>query len=167
MCTKSFDYEALIVKELQRTRGVDLDRVKKIDVNRGRLLVEYTDGAIAVDEPIRDFHGAALKGCDECADFLGRAADLTVGSVGSLDGWTSVLVRTERGRAALDKARPMLDLRELDDVSALIRLDELNKKVADSTLQRPFDPEASMFIDFTEHLQSYSGTSRQPVTLRR
>jgi coenzyme F420 hydrogenase subunit beta len=167
MCTKSFDYEALIVRELQRTRGVDLDRVKKIDVVRGRLIVEYTDGAVAVDESIRDFHGEALKGCDECADFLGRAADLTVGSVGSLDGWTSVLVRTERGRVALDTARPMLDLRELDDVSALIRLDELNKKVADSTLQRPFDPEGAMFIDFSEHVQSYSGTDRQPVTLRR
>jgi coenzyme F420 hydrogenase subunit beta len=167
LCTKSFDYEALIVRELQRTRGVDLDRVKKIDVVRGRLIVEYTDGAIAVDESIRDFHGAALKGCDECADFLGRAADLSVGSVGSIDGWTSVVVRTERGRAALDKARPMLDLREIDDVSALIRLDEMNKKVADNALQRPFDPDASMFLDFSEHVQSYSGTDRQPVSLRR
>jgi coenzyme F420 hydrogenase subunit beta len=146
---------------------VDLDRVKKIDVVRGRLIVEYTDGAIAIDESIRDFHGAALKGCDECADFLGRAADLSVGSVGSLDGWTSVLVRTERGRVALDKARPMLDLREIDDVAALVRLDELNKKVADSALRRPFDPDASMFIDFTEHVQSYACTDRQPVTLRR
>jgi coenzyme F420 hydrogenase subunit beta len=167
MCTKSFDYEALIVKELQRTRGVDLDRVKKIDVVRGRLIVEYVDGAIAVDESIRDFHGAALKGCDECADFLGRAADLSVGSVGSLDGWTSVLVRTERGRAALDKARPMLDLREIDDVAALVRLDELNKKVAESALQRPFDPDASMFIDYREHVQSYACSDRQPVTLGR
>jgi coenzyme F420 hydrogenase subunit beta len=167
MCTKSFDYEALIVKELQRTRGVDLDRVTKIDVVRGRLIVEYADGAIAVDESIRDFHGAALKGCDECADFLGRAADLSVGSVGSLDGWTSVLVRTERGRVALDRARPMLDLREIDDVAALVRLDELNKKVADSALQRPFDPEASLFIDFAEHVQSYASSDRQPVALRR
>jgi len=62
------------------------------------MIVEYRDGEVAVDEPVRDFHGAALKGCDECADFLGRSADISVGSVGSMDGWTSVLVRTERGR---------------------------------------------------------------------
>ena len=170
MCTKSFDYEALILRELQRTRGVDLQRVKKIDVVRGRLIVEYVDGAIAVDEAIRDFHGASLKGCDECADFLGRAANLTVGSVGSLDGWTSVLVRTERGRVALDRARPMLDLREIDNVSALIRLDELNKKVADSALRRPFDPDASMFIDFSEHvekLRAYRSSAGHAPSLGR
>jgi hypothetical protein len=61
----------------------------------------------------------------------------------------------------------MLDLREIDDVAALVRLDELNKKVADSALRRPYDPDASMFIDFTEHVQSYACTDRQPVTLRR
>ena len=101
MCTKNFDYEALTLRELRDKRGVDLDRVSKMDVIRGRMIVEYRDGELAVDEPVKDFHGAALKGCDECADFLGRSADISVGSVGSMDGWTSVLVRTERGRAGL------------------------------------------------------------------
>ena len=72
MCTKNFDYEALTLKELRDKRGVDLDRVSKMDVIRGRMIVEYRDGELAVDEPVKDFHGAALKGCDECADFLGR-----------------------------------------------------------------------------------------------
>ncbi|HXQ60365.1 MAG TPA: Coenzyme F420 hydrogenase/dehydrogenase, beta subunit C-terminal domain, partial [Acidimicrobiales bacterium] len=91
LCTKSFDYEALMLRELRDKRGLDLDRVSKVDVIHGRMIVEYRDGDVAVDEPVKDFHGAALKGCDECADFLGRSADLSVGSVGSMDGWTSVL----------------------------------------------------------------------------
>ena len=82
MCTKNFDYEALTLSELRDKRGVDLDRVSKMDVIRGRMIVEYRDGELAVDEPVKDFHGAALKGCDECADFLGRSADIAVGSVG-------------------------------------------------------------------------------------
>ena len=86
MCTKNFDYEALTLRELRDKRGVDLDRVSKMDVIRGRMIVEYRDGELAVDEPVKDFHGAALKGCDECADFLGRSADISVGSVGSMDG---------------------------------------------------------------------------------
>ena len=96
MCTKNFDYEALTLRELRDKRGVDLDRVSKMDVIHGRMIVEYRDGELAVDEPVKDFHGAALKGCDECADFLGRSADISVGSVGSMTGWTSVLIRTER-----------------------------------------------------------------------
>ena len=35
MCTKSFDYEGLILRELRDKRGVDLDRVSKVDVIRG------------------------------------------------------------------------------------------------------------------------------------
>ena len=69
------------------------------------MIVEYRDGELAVDEPVKDFHGAALKGCDECADFLGRSADISVGSVGSMDGWTSVL-DPHRARPAGLPGRP-------------------------------------------------------------
>ncbi|HMD45445.1 MAG TPA: Coenzyme F420 hydrogenase/dehydrogenase, beta subunit C-terminal domain [Acidimicrobiales bacterium] len=167
MCTKSFDYEGLIVRKLRDERGIDLDRVSKIDVIRGRMIVEYRDGEVAVDEPVKDFHGAALKGCDECADFLGRSADLSVGSVGSMDGWTSVLVRTERGRLAFEKARGKLDVRELDDPAALVRLDNLDKKIAFRSLARKFDPDGPLFIDYEDHVRTYSGTDRTPVVLRR
>ena len=167
MCTKSFDYERLITHELERTRRIDLERVAKIDVTRGRLIVEYLDGAVAVDESIKEFHGAALKGCDECADFLGRGADISVGSVGSSDGWTSLLVRSQRGRDALERSRASLDLRDLDDPAALLRLDELDKRIADRSLERPFDVNGPMFMDFDEHLKNYNGTTRSPVTIRR
>jgi coenzyme F420 hydrogenase subunit beta len=167
LCTKSFDYEALILRELEQKRGIDLDRVSKVDVIRGRMIVEYRDGEVAVDEPVKDFHGAALKGCDECADFLGRSADISVGSVGSMDGWTSVLVRTERGRLAFQQARSKLDVRGLDDPDALVRLDNLDKRIAVRSLQRKLDPDAPMFIDYDEHVRNYDRTDRQPVVIRR
>ncbi len=167
LCTKSFDYEALILRELEERRRIDLDRVSKVDVIRGRMIVEYRDGEIAVDEPVKDFHGAALKGCDECADFLGRSADISVGSVGSMDGWTTVLVRTERGRLAFQQARGKLDVRGLDDPAALIRLDNLDKRIALRSLERKFDPDAPLFIDYEEHVRNYEDTDRRPVTIRR
>ncbi len=167
LCTKSFDYEGLILRELEARRGVDLDRVSKVDVIRGRMIVEYRDGQLAVDEPVKHFHDVALKGCDECADFLGRSADLSVGSVGSMDGWTSVLVRTERGRLAFQTARSKLDVRGLDDPDALLRLDGLDKRTAFRSLQRKFDPDAPLFIDYEEHVRHYAGTDRQPVVIRR
>ena len=167
LCTKSFDYEALILRELRDRRGLDLDRVSKVDVIHGRMFVEYTDGQIAVDEPVKDFHGAALKGCDECADFLGRSADISIGSVGSMAGWSSVLVRTEAGREAFDRARARLDVRNLDNPDALLKLDRLDKRIAERTLMRKFDPDAPLFIDFEEHLCNYSGTDRAPVVRDR
>jgi len=167
LCTKNFDYEALTLRELRDKRGVDLDRVSKMDVIRGRMIVEYRDGEVAVDEPVKDFHGAALKGCDECADFLGRGADLSVGSVGSMAGWSSVLVRTESGRLAFERARGRLDVRDLDDVEPLLKLDRLDKRVAERSLQRKLDPEAPLFIDYAEHVNGYEGTDRAPVVRDR
>jgi coenzyme F420 hydrogenase subunit beta len=163
LCTKSFDYQGLMLQLLQQDRGIDLERVSKVDVIRGRMIVEYRDGELAVDEPIKNFHGAALKGCDECADFLGRGADLSVGSVGSMDGWSSVLVRTERGRTALDNARGRLDFRELDNPEALMKLDSFDKRIAFDSLRRPFDPDAPLFIDYAEHVSAYQDTDRAPV----
>jgi coenzyme F420 hydrogenase subunit beta len=167
LCTKSFDYESLVLHELRDRHGIDLKRVAKIDVVRGRLVVEYRGGEVALDEPVKDFHGAALEGCDECADFLGRSADLSVGAVGSIDGWSSVLVRTERGRRAFEVARSRLDVRDLDDPGALARLDALDKRIALRSLERAFDPDAPLFIDYEEHVRSYEGTTRQPVVIRR
>ena len=80
-----------------------------------------------------------------------------------MDGWTSVLVRTERGRLAFQAARSKLDVRGLDDPAALLRLDALDKKIANRSLQRKLDPDAPLFIDFDEHVRAYDGTDRQPV----
>ncbi len=167
MCTKSFDYEGLIVRELRDKRRVDLERVAKIDVVDGKMIVEYRDGQRAVDEPIKHFHGTALKGCDECADFLGRSADISMGSVGSLSGWTSVLIRTDRGLAAFERARPRLDIRALDDPDALVRLDNLDKRVAFRSLGRPFDPDGPLFVDYEAHVRHYAGSDRRAVVHAR
>jgi coenzyme F420 hydrogenase subunit beta len=167
LCTKSFDYRTLVLQLLRDERGVDLARVSKVDVVHGRLVVEYADGGVAVDEPVKLFHGAALKGCDECADFVGRTADLSVGSVGSLRGWSSVLVRTERGRRALGAARGRLDLRDLDSPEALERLDRLDKQAAVEALRRPFDPDGPLFVDFAAHVAAYEGSDRAVVVRER
>jgi coenzyme F420 hydrogenase subunit beta len=163
LCTKSFNYEKLMLEEIRDKRNVDLDNVGRVDVIRGKMVVQDLEGVTIFEEPIRDFHGAALKGCDECADFMGHAADISVGSVGSADGYSSVLLRSEEGLAAFDSVRDRLELRPLDKPQALDKLDGLDKRVALGSLKRAFDPDAPLFIDFEEHLNDYAGTDRAPV----
>jgi coenzyme F420 hydrogenase subunit beta len=163
LCTKSFNYEKLMLEEVRDKRGVDLDEVGRVDVIRGKLIVQDKAGETIFEEPIRDFHGAALKGCDECADFMGHAADISVGSVGSADGYSSVLIRSEEGLAAFSCVREKLSTRSLDKPQALDKLDALDKRVAFSSLKRAFDPDAPLFIDYEEHLSNYAGTDRAPV----
>ena len=163
LCTKSFNHGKLMLEEVQNKRGVDLEEVGRVDVIRGRLIVQDKRGEAIFEEPIRDFHGAALKGCDECADFMGHAADISVGSVGSADGYSSVLIRTEEGLAAWSYIREKLLTRSLDKPDSLYKLNALDKRVAFSSLKRAFDPDAPLFIDYEEHLSNYVGTDRAPV----
>jgi coenzyme F420 hydrogenase subunit beta len=137
--------------------------VDRVDVIHGKLIVHDADGHELVREPIKAFHGAALKGCDECADFLGRAADISVGSVGSPDGWSSVLVRTPNGAAAFDAAASRLELADLEHPEALVKLDAYDRKVALDSLRRDFDPDGPLFWSYQEHAAAYDGSDRAPV----
>jgi coenzyme F420 hydrogenase subunit beta len=163
LCTKSFNYEKLMLEEIRDKRDIDLEEVGRVDVIRGKMIVEDKGGETLFEEPIRDFYGAALKGCDECADFMGHAADISVGSVGSADGYSSVLIRTEEGLAAWSYVREKLLTRSLDKPDSLYKLNALDKRVAFSSLKRAFDPDAPLFIDYEEHLSNYVGTDRAPV----
>jgi coenzyme F420 hydrogenase subunit beta len=164
LCTKSFDYEGLMLREIEAQRGIPLQDIDKIDIIRGKLYLYDDAGTTLLEEPIRDFHGAALKGCDECADFLGVAADISVGSVGSEDGYSSVLIWTDAGCAAFQHVAPRLEIRALDRPQAIEKLDALDKSVAFKNLRRSYDPDAPLFIDYEEHLRQYAGSDRAPVT---
>ncbi|HEX7101423.1 MAG TPA: Coenzyme F420 hydrogenase/dehydrogenase, beta subunit C-terminal domain [Nitrolancea sp.] len=163
LCTKSFNYEQLMLGEIEAKRGIPLSSIDKIDIVHGKLFLFDHDGELLLDEPIRDFHGAMLKGCDECSDFLGHSADISVGSVGSQKGYSSVLIRSEVGMAAFSQVRDQLEIRELDNPRALEKLNALDKRTAFGTLKRPFDPSAPLFIDYAEHLEYYDETDRAPV----
>ncbi len=161
MCTKNFNYQRLIGDQLEAKRGIDLSAVEKLDVLHGKLMVYGEHGEMILEEDIEEFHDAALKGCDECADFTGYCADLTVGSVGSSEEYSSVIVRTEQGMEAFELTAPDLEYHDLEDRSAIGRLQGWDKKQAFESLERPFDPDAPRFIDYTDHAEQY-GTAINP-----
>jgi len=161
MCTKNFNYERLMGDQLVEKRGIDLDDVSKMDVLDGKMMVYDRSGELIVDEDVEAFHGAALKGCDECADFTGYCADLTVGSVGSSDEYSSVIVRTEQGLDAWELTKADLDYHDLEDRGAVGGLQSWDKKKAFDSLERPFDPDAPRFIDYATHAENY-GTELNP-----
>jgi len=161
MCTKNFNYERLLGEQLEEKRDIPPEDIGKLDVIDGKMKVFDHDLELILDEDIENFHVAALKGCDECADFTGYCADLTVGSVGSSDSYSSVIIRTETGLEAWELAEPDLDYHDLEDRGAVGGLQSWDKKKAFDALERKFDPDAPRFIDYTEHAENY-GTELNP-----
>ncbi|WP_101294994.1 Coenzyme F420 hydrogenase/dehydrogenase, beta subunit C-terminal domain [Halegenticoccus soli] len=161
MCTKNFNYYRLIGEQLAEKRGILPEEIGKLDVLDGEMRVYGRDGEKLLAEDVRNFHGAALKGCDECADFTGYCSDITVGSVGSSDEYSSVIVRTEKGLKAWELTAPDLDYHDLEDRSAIGGLQSWDKKKAFKSLKRPFDPDAPRFIEYAEFAEQY-GTPLNP-----
>ena len=155
MCTKNFNYKKLIGEQLEEKRGIPPEDIGKLDVLHGKMIVYDHDHELILEEDIENFHISALKGCNECADFTGYCADVTVGSVGSSDEYSSVIVRTEQGLNAWELTEGHLDYHDLEDRSAIGKLQGWDKKHAFESLERPFDPDAPRFIEYTDHAAQY------------
>ena len=98
-CFEAFDYDKLKVA-VQKQMGLDLDKVEKTQIHKGKFIViaEGKDYAVAV----KDLGAAQEHGCNFCDDFSNKYADISVGSVGSPDGFSTVIVRSDVGEKLLE-----------------------------------------------------------------
>lgn len=160
-CTRSFDAQRLTLELLRR--GVDLGRVAKLDVRDGWLRAHAADGAVLFETRARALSAAALPGCDECADFTGVLADIAVGNLGSRRGYTTVLVRTDRGAEAWERAAAALEAVPLDDLAAVHAMAQRNAARAARASRRESDRDGELWVRYSEHLAAYLPTERAPV----
>jgi coenzyme F420 hydrogenase subunit beta len=140
MCCETFDYDAFMIGKVQQELGIPLGDVVKVNV-KGRVIVTLRDGR-DIEIPLRDARPFANEWCHHCPDFAAEHADLSCGGLG-MEGWTMILVRTERGRDYLDRAMAegVLEMRPADEEpKALEVMDRLARKQRDRV--GPFDPHA-------------------------
>jgi coenzyme F420-reducing hydrogenase beta subunit len=80
---------------------------------------------------LKELHKYSKLGCLPCHDYAGEYSDISVGSVGSEDGWNTVIVRTELGKKRLDSAvaSRLLVKKELKDLAHLRNVAALKKKL--------------------------------------
>jgi len=93
-CFEAFNKTKL--KEEMYTRfGIDLDMVEKTQIRQGKFTA-FTNGK-KYSCKVNDLDCASEKACHYCDDFTSRFADVSVGSVGSKPGFSSVVVRSKVG----------------------------------------------------------------------
>jgi coenzyme F420-reducing hydrogenase beta subunit len=127
-CFEAFDYDKL-KEETKRLLGVDLDQAEKTQIHKGKYIVQVDGKEYATS--VRDLNKAIEKGCIYCDDFTARLADISVGSVGSPDGYSTVIVRSEAGKKLLEKLELEISAREGDiNIEEITKLSILKKKRA-------------------------------------
>jgi coenzyme F420-reducing hydrogenase beta subunit len=123
-CFESFNYERL-KKETERLLGVDLDESERTQINKGKYTVQVRGKEYSCH--VRELGNAVEEGCDYCDDFVARLADVSIGSVGSPYGYSTVIVRSDAGKKLLEG----VDFVKADvDKEEIIKISGLKKKRA-------------------------------------
>ncbi|MCL2863228.1 MAG: coenzyme F420 hydrogenase subunit beta [Methanimicrococcus sp.] len=101
-CMENFPYNAMKTLIEQYAR-VNINDVVKTDIGKGKLFVYKKDGSDPIAIPIKETIPFEQKSCHVCMDYTSEFADFSTGSVGSPDGWSTVLIRNKRGKDFIDK----------------------------------------------------------------
>ncbi|MBR4987802.1 MAG: Coenzyme F420 hydrogenase/dehydrogenase, beta subunit C-terminal domain, partial [Methanocorpusculum sp.] len=80
-----------------------IDNVTKMDIGKGKFTV-YTERGASAEIPLKVTHKYEQPACHVCLDYVANMADISTGSVGTPDGWSTVMVRSKAGEAAFQKA---------------------------------------------------------------
>lgn len=125
-CMWSLDYRRISEHLAEK---MDLSQAKKFDIPYNRFVVYTGRGKKELDfEPIKGMRRAT---CDICYDFTAELADLSVGSTEWKDDWNTLIVRSERGRRLVERAKKARALRLAEfpeEREALLRNASLGKK---------------------------------------
>lgn len=159
MCTQSFEYEHL--RSTLIDAGVRPSEVSSLSLVGDGLRIQ-TKSSETITIEVSGNDAPTMPGCDECADFVGKAADISAGTIGSQSGHSTLIARSDVGGEILRDCKKHLELTEIDTETAVNHLESWNKKQAESALSRDFDPEGELFIDYEEHRAAYDDTEREP-----
>lgn len=101
MCTESFTYKGLFKEHLEAKMAVDLNEIEKINI-KGKILVSLRSGEVKTI-PLSEAKKYVNESCHSCGDFSAELADISAGGLG-LDGWTFLIIRTEKGEEIFNAA---------------------------------------------------------------
>ncbi|MDY6932553.1 MAG: Coenzyme F420 hydrogenase/dehydrogenase, beta subunit C-terminal domain, partial [Halobacteriota archaeon] len=76
--------------------NVNVDEADKLDITKGKFIV--TKGGEETSVKVGELDDAVRYNCHYCEDFASELADISVGSVGSPAGFSTVLVRSSKGK---------------------------------------------------------------------
>ncbi len=114
-CMESFPYEGIVT--IAKQLGTSLENAKRMNISMGKFFITNKDGSV-VQAPIKEVTQHARHECHYCYDLTSESADISVGSIGSPQGWSSVLIRTPAGKELFDGAVAdgLIEVKKLTEV---------------------------------------------------
>ncbi|MHA1264744.1 MAG: Coenzyme F420 hydrogenase/dehydrogenase, beta subunit C-terminal domain [Candidatus Helarchaeota archaeon] len=114
-CMETFAYNN-VVKIAEEFCKTPIANVSKMDINKGKFFV-YDLEKNSIEVPIKEVTSLARHACHYCVDLTNELADISCGSIGSGPGWSTVVVRSEKGEK-LYKAALQENFFQVKDIPA-------------------------------------------------
>lgn len=118
-CFENF-YHDKLAKKTKELLGVDLASASKIQITKGKY--EVTANGKTHKTKVAELDEAVRENCRYCDDFVALLADISVGSVGSEDGCSTIITRSERGEKLLDLIDFSIGNVDKDEISKTAKL---------------------------------------------
>lgn len=116
-CFEAFN-PAKLKEELSK-QGIDLEKAEKTEISRGKFTA--TANGQAATCKVKELDGAVEASCRFCSDFTSKLADVSVGSAGSKQGYSTVIVRSPAGERLVKDNDFIKDAVDKQEVANLAR----------------------------------------------
>jgi coenzyme F420 hydrogenase subunit beta len=94
-CMESFSYED-IIKLTKEKFAKDIKELTKMNIDKGKFIINLKSGE-ELNVPLKEVQSYARNNCHYCEDLTSDYADISVGSIGSQGGWSTVITRSKEG----------------------------------------------------------------------
>jgi len=95
-CMENFSFNDIQLRHLEKQYGFDLAQVSKVNVKEDFFI--YLNNGRVIHIPFEEIDSIARPACLVCPDFSAEFSDISFGGLGSPEGYTTVLLRSERGK---------------------------------------------------------------------
>ena len=115
-CMENFPMASLDTFATSKLGYDSLADATKMDIGKGKFWL--TKDGEETGLALKETHGYEQAGCNICTDYVAEWADVSTGSVGSPDGWSTVLTRTDDGANVFKAAvsAGLIETKPMDEV---------------------------------------------------
>ncbi|MDO5825670.1 MAG: hydrogenase [Methanosphaera sp. rholeuAM130] len=100
-CMENFSYSYF--SKMLETMDLTMDEVEKFRIEKGFAFLTLKNGK-QVKISLSKAKTVVRKNCHICVELTSETSDISIGSIGSENGWSTVIIRTERGEKIIEEA---------------------------------------------------------------
>ena len=113
-CMENFSYKYFV--NLLKEYDLKMDDIEKFQIDKGFVfLLLKTKETVKI--PLSVAKRIIRKNCNICVELTSETSDISIGSIGSDDGWSTLIIRTEKGEEIVNGAieQKFIEAKELSE----------------------------------------------------